>query len=43
MKVAGLQPDVIVIDLGNPDRDMLENMFQLLRAVKRSIAMFVDH
>ena len=35
-------PDVIVIDLENPNRDMLENMFQLSRAVKRPIAMFVD-
>jgi response regulator NasT len=35
-------PDVIVIDLGNPNRDMLENMFQLTRAIKRPIAMFVD-
>jgi response regulator NasT len=37
-----IAPDVIVIDLGNPNRDMLENMFQLSRAVKRPIAMFVD-
>jgi response regulator NasT len=31
-----------VVDLENPNRDMLENMFQLSRAVKRPIAMFVD-
>ncbi len=37
-----INPDVIVIDLGNPNRDMLENMFQLSRTVKRPIAMFVD-
>jgi response regulator NasT len=37
-----LQPDVIVIDLGNPNRDMLESMFQLSRSVQRPIAMFVD-
>jgi len=41
-RIADLQPDVIVIDLGNPNRDMLENMFQLSRAVNRPIAMFVD-
>jgi response regulator NasT len=35
-------PDVILIDLENPNRDMLENMFQLSRAVRRPIAMFVD-
>ena len=33
---------MIFIDLENPNRDMLENMFQLSRAVKRPIAMFVD-
>ncbi|MEP0520199.1 MAG: ANTAR domain-containing protein [Hyphomicrobiales bacterium] len=41
-KIATLVPDVIVIDLENPNRDMLENIFQLTRAVKRPIAMFVD-
>ncbi|BCH21108.1 ANTAR domain-containing response regulator [Mesorhizobium sp. L-8-3] len=41
-RVADIQPDVIVIDLENPNRDMLENMFQLSRVVRRPIAMFVD-
>lgn len=41
-RIVRLEPDVIVIDLENPNRDMLENMFQLSRAVKRPIAMFVD-
>jgi response regulator NasT len=41
-RIAEIEPDVIVIDLENPNRDMLENMFQLTRAVKRPIAMFVD-
>jgi response regulator NasT len=41
-RIAEFQPDVIVIDLENPNRDMLENMFQLSRAVRRPIAMFVD-
>jgi response regulator NasT len=41
-RIADVNPDVIVIDLENPNRDMLENMFQLSRAVKRPIAMFVD-
>ena len=40
--IADRNPDVIVIDLENPNRDMLESMFQLSRAVKRPIAMFVD-
>ncbi|MCF8465975.1 MAG: ANTAR domain-containing response regulator [Sneathiella sp.] len=37
-----VSPDVIVIDLENPNRDLLESMFQLSRTVKRPIAMFVD-
>ncbi|NJM35407.1 MAG: ANTAR domain-containing protein [Rhodomicrobium sp.] len=41
-QIVDVDPDVIVIDLGNPNRDMLENMFQLTRAIKRPIAMFVD-
>jgi two-component system, response regulator / RNA-binding antiterminator len=41
-RIADLSPDVIVIDLENPNRDVLESMFQLSRAVKRPIAMFVD-
>src|SRR5215216_705793 len=41
-RIAEIEPDVIVIDLENPNRDMLENMFQLSRAVRRPIAMFVD-
>jgi len=41
-RIAEIDPDVIVIDLENPNRDMLESMFQLSRAVKRPIAMFVD-
>lgn len=41
-RIAAIEPDVIVIDLENPNRDMLENMFSLSRAVKRPIAMFVD-
>jgi response regulator NasT len=40
--IEAVGPDVIVIDLGNPNRDMLENMFQLSRSVQRPIAMFVD-
>lgn len=35
-------PDVVVIDLENPKRDMLEHFFSLSRAIQRPIAMFVD-
>ncbi len=41
-QIERLMPDVIVISLENPNRDMLESMFQLSRSVKRPIAMFVD-
>lgn len=41
-RIAEVEPDVIVIDLENPNRDMLEAMFNLSRVVKRPIAMFVD-
>lgn len=37
-----LDPDVILIDLENPSRDVLEQMFQVSRAVRRPVAMFVD-
>lgn len=37
-----LRPDVIIIDIENPDRDQMEHLFQLTRTVSRPIAMFVD-
>ena len=37
-----IDPDVILIDLENPSRDVLEQMFQVSRIVRRPIAMFVD-
>ncbi|HLL28639.1 MAG TPA: ANTAR domain-containing protein [Xanthobacteraceae bacterium] len=42
-RVYAIDPDVILIDLENPRRDVLEQMFQVSRAVKRPVAMFVDH
>jgi response regulator NasT len=41
-RVAALNPDVILIDLENPSRDTLEQMFQVSRWAERPIAMFVD-
>jgi response regulator NasT len=41
-KIYAIDPDVILIDLANPSRDVLEQMFQVSRIVKRPIAMFVD-
>ena len=41
-RIYTIDPDVILIDLENPSRDILEQMFQMSRAVKRPVAMFVD-
>jgi response regulator NasT len=37
-----IAPDVVLIDLGNPSRDVLEEYFAVSRVVARPIAMFVD-
>lgn len=41
-RVAAIDPDVILIDLEDPSRDMLKQMFQVSRWARRPIAMFVD-
>jgi two-component system, response regulator / RNA-binding antiterminator len=41
-KVQEFAPDVVLIDLGNPSRDVLEEYFTVSRALSRPIAMFVD-
>jgi response regulator NasT len=41
-RIAEIDPDVILIDLENPSRDTLEQMFQVSRLARRPIAMFVD-
>ncbi len=41
-RLEALSPDVILVDLANPRRDELEEMFALSRAVARPVAMFVD-
>jgi two-component system, response regulator / RNA-binding antiterminator len=40
--VEALAPDVIVIDLANPSRDLVEHLSHVSRAVRRPVAMFVD-
>lgn len=40
--VEQVAPDVVMIDLENPNRDRLEHFFSLSRALERPIAMFVD-
>ncbi len=41
-RIYAIDPEVILIDLENPSRDVLEQMFQVSRAVRRPVAMFVD-
>jgi response regulator NasT len=41
-RIVEVDPDVIVIDLENPSRDVLDQMFQVSRSVRRPVAMFVD-
>lgn len=41
-RIAAIDPDVVLIDLENPSRDTLEQMFQVSRLARRPIAMFVD-
>ena len=42
VRIYAADPDVILIALQSPSRDMLEQMFQVSRTVKRPVAMFVD-
>lgn len=41
-EIASIGPDVVLINLGNPSRDVLEEYFAVSRALDRPIAMFVD-
>ncbi|GAM03108.1 MULTISPECIES: ANTAR domain-containing response regulator [Novosphingobium] len=41
-RMAEIDPDIVLMNLGNPSRDMLEEYFAVSRALARPIAMFVD-
>ena len=41
-RIGEIGPDIVLIDLGNPSRDVLEEYFAVSRALARPIAMFVD-
>jgi len=41
-RIGEIAPDVVIVDLENPNRDMLEHFFALSRVLERPIAMFVD-
>lgn len=41
-RIEALAPDIIIIDLASPHRDLVEHLFQISRMVDRPVAMFVD-
>lgn len=41
-RIERMAPDVVLMDLGSPSRDTLEEMLTVSRALARPIAMFVD-
>ena len=41
-RIGEIAPDIVLIDLGNPSRDVLEEYFAVSRVLGRPIAMFVD-
>jgi len=41
-RMAEIDPDIVLMNLGNPSRDVLEEYFTVSRALARPIAMFVD-
>lgn len=41
-RIVDATPDVIFIDLGDPDRGLLEQMLDVSRSVRRPVAIFVD-
>ncbi|WP_133774554.1 ANTAR domain-containing response regulator [Enterovirga rhinocerotis] len=41
-RLSEVDPDVVVMDLESPSRDLLEQMFHVSRLVERPVAMFVD-
>jgi response regulator NasT len=42
-RLSTFDPDVVIIGIENPSRDVLEQMFQVSKLVSRPVAMFVDH
>jgi response regulator NasT len=41
-EIERIAPDIVLMDLGNPSRDVLEEYFTVSRVLARPIAMFVD-
>ena len=41
-RIGEIAPDIVLMDLGNPSRDVLEEYFAVSKALDKPIAMFVD-
>jgi len=41
-RIGEISPDIVLMDLGNPSRDVLEEYFAVSRVLDRPIAMFVE-
>lgn len=41
-RVDALAPDLVIVDLPNPDEQTLDGVFEVTKLVKKPIAMFVD-
>ena len=42
-QVENIQPDIIIIDIDSPDRDMLESLNKISKSSPRPIVMFAEH
>ncbi len=42
-EVEKIKPDIIIIDIDSPDRDMLESLNHISRVAPRPIVMFAEH
>lgn len=40
--VQSIDPDIVIIDLEDPSRDVIEQIFHMSRSARRPVAMFVD-
>lgn len=41
-RIGAIDPDIVLIDLENPSRDVVDQLFRVTERVKRPVAMFVD-
>ena len=41
-RISAVDPDVVLIDIENPSRDVVDQLFRVTARIKRPVAMFVD-